>query len=421
MSTRQFQVSALALSALMGLFACGDDDGSDGRVTPDGGAPTGMTGMDGGTPSLPAQYVVATRVFSTDSDSVTTYVQVLGSLDQGTTLDTTKATEFGGPAELFSLDTPRWVAVGEGESALLSRYSLNGQTIKKEQTLGLSPQGLKSFFSNKLYQVSPTKVYLPDPDNAQLVTLDPTNMRVLGKVALPTTVREGYTPVYSYDSVQRNGKVLFTVAWFDWTNDKILPETGLVTLDTNTDQPTVTVDARCGGITNPITLPSGDTYFPSSSLAAAAYQINRLTTEPCVLRIKAGADAFDASYHVKLRELTGGAVAGEPAPTGGAEIFLRVLDTSKATIKPESASYDITGQSAWTWRRWNPTTNALTNVESLQASTANAYWYQVDGRVFYAQPTSDYATTQLIELSAAGGPKNALSGPGLISGIGRIQ
>lgn len=459
MVIRDLNASVLALGALLGLAACGDDDGGKGAVPAAGldASTTPITGVvDGGTtqvvvvdgstaaspgidagatpspapgvpsvptvPGVPAQYAVATRVFSTDSDAITTYVQVVGSLDQGTTLDTKKATEFGGPAELFSLAAPRWVAVGEGESAQLSSYSIAAnQTIKKEQTISLQNQGLKSFFSNKLYQVSATKVYLPDPDNAQLIALDPTNMKVLGVVALPTTKREGFTPVYSYDSVQRSGKLLFAVAWFDWTNDKIVPETGLVTLDTNTDQATIAVDTRCGGITNPIKLPSGDTYFPSSSLAAASFELKRLATEPCVLRIKAGADVFDPAYHVKLRELTGGAVAGEPAPTGAEEIFLRVLDTTKATIKPETASFELTGQSAWTWRRWNPTSNALTNVDALEPSTANAYWYEVEGRVFYAQPAADYSKTQVIELNAAGGPKNALSGPGLISGIGRVQ
>lgn len=439
MVSKQFQASALALGALMGWVGCGDDDNPeparpDASVvfdaaapptaeqpanTPDAGKTTPIETIDAGPP-LPKQYAVATRVFGADDNTVT-YVQVVPSLDQGATLDTSKATEFGGPAELFSLESPRWVAIGEGESPLLSSYSLAGTSIKKEKTLSLQTQGLQSFFSNKLYQVSATKVYLPDANNAQLITLDPTNMSVLGKVALPTTVREGYTPVYSYDSIQQDGKLLFAVAWFDWTNDKILPETGLVTLDTSSDQATVAVDTRCGGLTNPITLPSGDTYFPSSSLAAAGYQLNRLTTEPCVLRVKAGANAFDPSYAVKLRELTGGAVAGEPAPTGGEEIFLRVLDTSKATIEAATATYELTAQEAWTWRRWNPITNALSNVDALQASSANAYWYEVDGRVFYAQPNADYSTTQLIELSAAGGPKNALSGPGLISGIARIQ
>jgi hypothetical protein len=430
MSMMYKQLSVMALCALIGATACGGDDGNGTEGNSRGNGPNGPPVPSGPTGSSadaqPATaaapvYVASTRVFTPDGTQTTTYVQVLNSLDQGTKIETSKATEFGGPAELFSINSPRWVAVGAGESPELSRFSLNGQTIKKEETLSVHAYGLESFFSNKLYQVSPTKVYLPDPDNAQLIMLDPTRMTVLGAVKLPSSDRTGYTPVYSYDYVQRQGKLLFTVAWFDWTNDKILPETGLIVLDTNTDTVLRTdVDTRCGGLTQPITLASGDTYFPSSSLAAASYQLKRLTTEPCVLRVKANTDTFDASYHVKLRELTG-AVAGEPVPAGGDELFLRVLDPSLATIKPETASWDLTAESAWRWRRWNPLTNALVNVDALKPSTANTYWFEVDGRVFNSETTSDYASTTLIELNAPGGPKPALTGPGLINGLARIQ
>lgn len=423
------QLSALALCAIFG--ACGGDDTEGQGGLNNGTKPPDTTATAGAsTPAMPgmqtntagAVYVAATRVFSPDGSQTTTYVQVLNSLDQGTQIETTKATEFGGPAELFSLETPRWVAVGSGESPEFSRYSLNGQTIKKEETASVQTYGVQSFFSSKIYQVSPTKVYLPDPENAQLITFDPTTMKVLGSVKLPSTVRAGYTPVYSYDDVQRPGKLLFTVGWFDWTNDKILPETGLVVLDTNTDTVVRTdVDTRCGGITQPVTLASGDTYLPSSALAAAGYQLNRLTTEPCALRIKAGADTLDATYHVKLRTLTGGAVAGEPVPAGGDELFIRVFDASLATVMPDTATYGLTGQPAWRWRRWNPVTNALVNVDSLEPSTADTYWFEVDGRVFNSQTKPDYSSTTLIELNAPGGPKPALSGPGLISGIARIQ
>jgi hypothetical protein len=463
MSYRKTQARAIALCATLGMWACGDDDESapvntvdasatvadagpaappppavgvqtDAAITTplpvvgaDASSAAPITGADAGggpsVPALPPVYVAATRVFTADGSQTTTYVQALSSIDQGSKLETSKAIEFGGPAELFSLSSPRWLAVGDGESPLLTRYTVAAdQKLEKKETLSLQNYGLTSFFSNKLYQVSATKAYIPDPDSAQLFAIDPNTMKVLGAVALPDTVRAGYTPVYSYAYVKREGRILFSVAWFDYTNDKILPETGLVVLDTTTDKPVRTdVDKRCAGITQPVTVTSGDTYFPSSALAAASYQLGRLSTEPCVLLIKAGTDSFDATYNTQLKTLTGGPVAGEPIPVGGDEVFLRVLDTSIAKIAADTASWGITGQEAWRWRRWNPVTGVLLPIDALQPSTADTDWFEVDGRVFNSQTKSDYSSTQLIELNAAGGPKPGLTSPGLISGLTRVQ
>jgi hypothetical protein len=442
----------LALCAVLGALGCGDDDDSktsvdagaaaldgaivtppstglqtDGSVTPvtpvtaDPVAAVG--GLDASTPAEPPVYVAATRIFTTDGAQTTTYVQALSSIEQGTALETAKAQELAGSAELFSIDELRWVAVGDGEAPLLTQYKLDRDSkLQKGSTASLQSHGLKSFFANDLYYVSPTKAYLPDPDGAQLVTIDPSNMKVLGTVALPDTVRPGYLPVYSYDFVKRDGKVLFTVGWFDYDNDKILPETGLVVLDTATDRALRTdVDKRCAGITQPVTLASGDTYFPSSALAAASYQLGILSLEPCALRIKAGADAFDTGYVAKLRELQGGAVAGEPIPAGGDELFLRVFDATLATIKPETASWGITSQLAWRWVRWNPLTNALTKLDTLEPATADTLWFEVDGRVFGSQTAADYSSTKLIELNAPGGPRPGLTSPGFFSGLARIR
>jgi hypothetical protein len=74
-----------------------------------------------------------------------------------------------------------------------------------------------------------------------------------------------------------------------------LPETGLVTIDTETDSvESFEVDERCAGITESVTLDSGDVYFVSSALAAAANRLGRLDVEPCALRVKRGETKFDA-------------------------------------------------------------------------------------------------------------------------------
>jgi hypothetical protein len=248
-------------------------------------------------------------------------------------------------------------------------------------------------------------------------------MEITGTIPLPQTARAGFLALYGYTPIVRGTELLFSVGWFDWeTNDTILGETGLVVIDTTTDAVVrFDVDARCGGITQTVVTPSGDAYLVSSALAGAGYRLGRLPTAPCALRVAAGADALDASYLVRLGDLTAGALAGEPVPGGQGRIFLRVFDESLGTVASDANTWDLTGQLAWTWWRWDVAANMAARVAELQPATADVLSFEVEGRVFGAETTADYSETTLIELTAAGGPKRALTTPGFLHGMARIR
>jgi hypothetical protein len=386
--------------------ACGDD-GDDGKV---GGS------SDGGS------YLAATRIFSADGIGSTTYMQVLSSIEDGEKLELSKATEFAGSAELFNLEGIGWFGVGDGESPVLTRYGLSADgELEEKKKLNLAAYGLSDFFANDMYVISATKAYYPDPDGKQLVIINPIAMKVEGVVEMPETEREGYTAVYSYASVRRGDKLLFSVGWFDWTNDKILPETGLLVLDTTSDEVVrFDVDKRCGGITQPVTLSNGEAYFASSALAGALYKIGSYKLEPCVLRVAKNADAFDTKYLLKLADLTDGAIAGEPIGAGDDRIFLRVLADDMVTVEADTASWEITGTAAWSWIVWDVSKEKVSELD-LEPSTADVLSFEVDGRVFVGQTTAEYESTTLIELTAEGGPKSALESPGFFSGLAKIK
>lgn len=86
------------------------------------------------------------------------------------------------------------------------------------------------------------------------------------------------------------------------------------------------------------------TYFVSSALAAAAYRLDRLDTEPCALRVLADANEFDKEYVAHLEDVTGAAIAGEPVPADGSSLFLRVFDDDAGTVEADDATWDVTGQ-----------------------------------------------------------------------------
>lgn len=366
-------------------------------------------------------FAIGTRIW--DDTTTTSYFHVVDSLEAGTTVDLSKAIEVSGSAKLFSIGTLGWFAIGGGEAPTISRYTLDANNrLVPGETISLQSYGVSSLWDT-VYVVSPTKAYYPDRDNQQLIVWNPTEMTISGTISLTQTNRDGFLSLFSYTPIVRGSQLLFSVGWFDWnTNDSVRGETGLVAIDTTTDQVTsFTTDNRCGGITTGFEVGNGDFYLVSSALAGAAYKLGRLTTEPCALRIRAGETAIDASYVLQLDTLTSGALAGEPVSGGGNQIFLRVFDEAKAEIPAEPATWDVTGQLAWDWWSWNVSTGTASKVEGLPASTADVIWFQVDGHTYGAQTTEDYKMTTLIDLSTTGGPTTAITAPGFMHGVARIR
>jgi hypothetical protein len=400
----KFGAIARVLIATTTVTACGIEDGADSGGVGEGSA-----------------FLLGTRVW--DDTSTTSYFHVVSSIEEETEIDENRALEVPGAAKLYAVPGLGWFAIGGGEAPTITRYTLDARgTLVKGDSISLQSYGVDSLWDT-LYIVSPTKAYYPDRANTQLIVWNPTEMEITGSILLPETARDGYLALYGYAPILRGESLLFSVGWFDWEeNDSVLGQTGLVRIDTVTD--TVAgfeVDDRCGGITQPITMASDDTYLVSSALAGAAHKLGRLPTKPCALRIRAGATGFDAQYSEELALLTGADVAGEPIPAGGNAIFLRVFDESLATIAADSASYELTGQSAWRWIRWDVATNDVEVVASLDPSTSDVLWFQLDGHVYGTETTEDYSETTLIDLTADGGPKRELTLPGFLHGITKIR
>ncbi len=366
-------------------------------------------------------YVVGTRVW--DDSSTTSYFHVVPSLAAGTVIDPQRALEVPGAAKLYAIEGAGWFAVGGGEQPMITRYEVTAAGLLAErERISLQPQGVRSLWDT-LYVVSPSKMYYPDRENQQLIVINPQAMRVEGSVPLPETGRDGYLSLYGYAPIFRDGKLLISVGWFDWDEgDRVLGETGLLVLDTTSDRVLrFDVESSCGGVTQPITLASGDTYLVSSALAGAAHRLGRLPTAPCALRIPRDSDAFDPEYRLPLRDLTSAAVVGEPVPAGDGSIFLRVFDERAADITQESVTWDLTGEAAWHWWRWDVETGTATELAELAPSTADVVWLQVDGRVYGTATTEDYAETTLIDLTSGTAPVTGLTTPGFLHGVARIR
>jgi hypothetical protein len=397
------KISAVSLSAAL-LAACGSGGDETPRVTDDGPA-----------------YLVATRVW--DDTVTTSYFHVVSSLESDATLDESRALEVTGAAKLYAVGDIGWFAVGGGEEPTITRYTLSDDgTLEEGARISLVDFGVRSLWDT-LYVVSETKMYYADREGGQLIIVNPTEMTVDGVIEIPEANREGYLALYGYTPIFRDDKLLFTVGWFDWEeNDAILPETGLVVIDTTADSvERVDVDTRCGGITTGVVTESGDAYFVSSAMAGAAHRLGRLSTSPCALKVGADADAFDRDFMQPLADLTGSDVLGEPVPAGGSSVYLRVFDESQATVTEESLTWELTGQTVWSWWRWDTDSGEAVRVEEIAPSTADASWFEVDGRLLGVETTESYSESTLIDLTAEGGPQAAISVPGFLHGVARIR
>lgn len=439
----------LAVLATLNVVGCGGDDSSssdaDTTTATGGSGPGGSGGStaastsgsggsgggagdsagggagEGPGPAEGPAFVLGTRVW--DDVTITSYFHVVGSLEAGTEIDESRAMEQAGAAKLVALSDIGWFGLHSGEEPLVTRYTLDDHNrLVQGESMSFLNYGVEGLWDTH-YVVSATKAYYADRAGEQLIIWNPSEMRVLGTIPLPETEREGYLALYGYAPIVRGNSLLISVGWFDWEeSDSVLGETGLVEIDTESDSVVgFEVDDRCGGVTQPITLPSGDTLLANSALAAVAHRLDRLPTTPCALRVRDGETAFDAEYLGELDALTDFDIVGEPIPAGGSAVFLRAFDDSLADVVEDGFTYDTTAKVAWRWLRWDVATDEVETVSELEPATGDVVWFRTDGHVYGMQTTETYDKSTLVDLTAAGGPEPALVAPGFLHGVARVR
>ncbi len=421
---------SLALLVTLGVAGCGGDDASSvdaGSSTTAGGgsgssgASAGGGAGEGSGPSEAPAFVLGTRVW--DDVTITSYFHVVGSLAAGTEIDESRALEQPGAAKLVALPEIDWFGLHSGEEPVVTRYTLGaGGRLVAGKSMSLLNYGVEGLWDTH-YVVSSTKAYYADRAGEQLIIWNPGEMRVLGTIPLPDTQREGYLALYGYAPIVRGNSLLISVGWFDWEeSDSVLGETGLVEIDTETDSVVgFEVDDRCGGVTQPITLPSGDTLLANSALAGVAHRLDRLTTRPCALMVRESETVFDADYLAELDAITGFDIVGEPIPAGGSTVFLRAFDDSLADVIEDGFTWDTTGQLGWHWLRWDVATDAIETMAELEPAKADVVWFQTDGHTYGMRTNADDSESQLVDLTVAGGPQNRLLAPGFLHGVARVR
>jgi hypothetical protein len=96
-------------------------------------------------------------------------------------------------------------------------------------------------------------------------------------------------------------------------------------------------------------------------------------------------------------------------------------NTLLGSVPDGALTWELTSQSAWRWLRWTPSTGELSPVDALEPSTSDVLWFRVNRKVYGTETAADYSETTLIELTAEGGPRRAMTAPGFLHGVARIR
>jgi hypothetical protein len=129
----------------------------------------------------------------------------------------------------------------------------------------------------------------------------------------------------------------------------------VVVLDTNDDTAEVFTDDRCGYVRDGVLASDGWVYLATEAYGSAYQRINLVDDlpEPCLLRFHPVEKEFDSEFHVELKSLFDGDVAGTLTVANNGSVFLKVLDEALAPITAESNARVIASAPAWKWASLN--------------------------------------------------------------------
>jgi hypothetical protein len=372
-------------------------------------------------------YAVFTRLESEEGE--TSYLATTNSLASEAKLDLADALEAPGASRFYAPPAGGYFALGSNEDLTLTRYDIDAAgTPRLTATISFAQLGVTRLQHRAVF-VSESKAYYIDNTQAQIVVFDPSAMEIVTTIRLPEQVGDGYEgnttvlPYLRFPVV--DGRLFIPVGWENDTARTARHATGLVVFDTTTDEVvSYTETEACPAATELAFDDNGDVYFGTNVNYPFYFtpdEQTRIASRPgCVLRIRAGEQAFDEDYLLRWVDLVDGGVAmgltDGPEPGVG---YVQVLDEN---VKPwaEIADEDtFWGEAAWRWWRVDLRNGTATLDDLIPASTPFMTAYEVDGKRYVARQTAD-SESELFELSSEGEHRSVLRIDGDLRGVARL-
>jgi hypothetical protein len=390
-----------------------------------------LAGCDSGTtnttPTGGGSIYALSSTLQTNTMMTTSLLYTSKSLTDGSAVDYNQGIPIADTVSIFGIEGAGSFWSSAAMSANVTKYDVdaNGK-ITPGATLDFSSFGLSGGYSTRsIIFASKTKAYLLDDTTLQAITFDPTAMTVGKAIDLTAMKQAGYVSNFSYVVPVRNGKQIVVAAYFyDQTYSMSIPKTLVALIDTTTDMATVVTDSRCGDISTVATAANGDLYFGSDTYAAALNRLSGDSVVPpgCLIRMKAGENTFDASFLVKIKDITGGMVGGGAVTGDGTHIWVRGYNETIAPVTMQTTALKILGAPAWQWFEVDlskPT--AMATKSAFAASGGELKYFTVAGHAYVDNPSADYTTTTMVDMTAGGAPQAAAVFHGTPAGIVKVR
>lgn len=350
------------------------------------------------------------------------YFTLVSSLVIEADLDYTHSLELPGRPRLYAEKGRDTFLIGDGESPVITRYSLVDGELAAGDSVSLQPFGVASLGAQAMLFVGENKAYYKDNAQGQVLVIDLEEMAVEKTLPLPAELtKEGLRTSLS-EWAGRDGEAFFTVGWSSAQYDRVEPGSVLVRIDTETDELTTVADDRCRGISKVANV-DGDLYFFSgviNGLGYAAYGNENGGQKDCILRISAGRSTFDEDYLGTVSDALGeGHVGTVVAVDTEGNAWAQVADL-EITPNAPGTSYSQWYSAGWNW--WYVPLATLDEATRV-AGTPGAYSSQAFSAsegYFITRAAADYSTSTLVNL-AGDEPKDGLSLPGFVLDVAQLQ
>ncbi|MET0339545.1 MAG: hypothetical protein ABW252_01010 [Polyangiales bacterium] len=418
--------AAMLMIASLG-FACGDDDGAATGLDAQVPAPTGAA-SDAGVADAGASplYAVSTTVFGPDTSQSFVFVVPSLGTESDALIDRAKVREFPGSSRAYGPEKAGVVYLTSDENGTMTELKFGPNA---EQTVGrtvsfaqLGVTGTSG--GNVNVFISPTKAYHVNQFILEVVVWNPQEMTVTKTIPLQLTVAPGYAyRAFGHIPLLVGDKLLLASNSWKSGTDGLASDSALVVVNTTTDTlESVTPETRCTGLFQYARASNGDIYFATNTNHAAQhFKTPMLAPAPCVLRIKAGATAYDPTFQRTLTADVGSQLWGSFVQGPGDQVLTRVAPVTAPAIAAAATAGDVNGADVWEWWTTRPDGAPARKLDALPVGSGSTQTYTVDAKPYVVSYETDKLETTVIDITAPAGPTRGLTVPGYVYNIIRIR
>jgi hypothetical protein len=298
---------------------------------------------------------VAGGWLTTPDEEYIGYLALLTDISAASSVDLEKVVEFPGDI-VYGSPGDGSVYVVLATEPTIQRWVLDeNEELVLGDEVGLAQYGVADGVRKSApVFVAADRAYYFDHDTLQLIAWNPSTMQTTEALLLDGLEEEGFGMRTNY--LHRDGaRLLISASYWRLTDEEgYLKLNRVAIIDTATHDVIYADDTRCGGVAFQATDSNGHLYLASHPGHTAALSVGMAHTEgvsepaeSCIIRVQAGADAFDQDYYVNLNTISGGFTGGIMQGPGDEAYVLTydgpALTTSDYFRAPRSDAWAIHG------------------------------------------------------------------------------